>query len=41
VNHATEQIDIVEIFEEYGGYDEPAQWEQVKDLALVAVETGR
>jgi hypothetical protein len=41
VNHASEQIDIVEIFEEYGGYDEPAQWQQVKDLALAAVEIAR
>lgn len=37
VNHATRQIDIVEIFEEYGGYDEPAQWQNIRDAALAAV----
>jgi hypothetical protein len=26
VNHASRKIDIVEIIDEYGGYDEPAQW---------------
>ena len=33
VNHASKQIDIG--IEDYG--DEPAQWEQAKELALAAV----
>jgi hypothetical protein len=37
VNHASKQIDIVEILEDYGGIDEPAQWEQAKELALAAM----
>jgi hypothetical protein len=41
VNHAAGQIDIVDIIPDYGGYDEPAQWQDVKERALAAVEIGR
>jgi len=34
VNHASRLIDIVEIIEEYGGYDEPDQWKELEELAL-------
>lgn len=37
VDHAGAQIDVIEIFAEYGGYDEPVQWEHIKELALGAV----
>lgn len=30
VIHRTRQLEIVEIISEYGGYDEPAQWENLK-----------
>jgi hypothetical protein len=37
VDHESERIEIIEIYEEYGGYDEPAQWMQLRERALAAV----
>jgi hypothetical protein len=41
VDHAARAIDIANILDEYGGYDETAQWTAVKEMALTAAESGR
>lgn len=38
VSHERAEIEIVEIIIEYGGYNEQAQWERVKKLALEIIE---
>jgi hypothetical protein len=32
VNHDTLRITIIEVIEEYGGYDEAAQWERLRRI---------
>ncbi|MGB7035843.1 MAG: hypothetical protein WBD71_09965 [Xanthobacteraceae bacterium] len=41
VNHAVREIEIVDIRNPYGGYDEEMQWQEIKELALAVAEAAR
>ena len=36
VDHLTRKIDLIKIIAVYGGYNETAEWEEVKKLAAKA-----
>lgn len=41
VNHAVREIEIVDIRNSYGGYDEETQWQEIKEIALAVAEAAR